>query len=202
MSTPMDWWYMVYKDEEGVIHTVKGTMHGIRRSLKENLLGNATGIRVARDKKGPYEPLRAFADFRDLDGEMNRLPATTETVSPWADAEVRTEHDSTHAGDAPAANLPPAPPYAQPFEQSSPLASSGTGTTAAASVASALAALAAAAAAPEPGHSSDPLFLDMHALAGYRRPSKMKYIMLMLFGAGLGILGYIFFTRHSHFRLF
>src|SRR4051794_17032178 len=35
-------WYLVYEDDEGVPHTVKGTTSAIRRSLKEGLLGDAS----------------------------------------------------------------------------------------------------------------------------------------------------------------
>src|SRR5207249_1398599 len=34
-----DLWYLVYRDEDSVMHTVKGSTEGIRRSLKEGLLG-------------------------------------------------------------------------------------------------------------------------------------------------------------------
>lgn len=59
-------WYLVYKDEEGEPHTVKGTTTAIRRSLKEGLLGDATNIRASRSKTGPFESLRAFPEFRDM----------------------------------------------------------------------------------------------------------------------------------------
>ena len=39
---------------------------GIRRSLKENLLGDASNIRVSRSSEGPFVPLRQHADFREL----------------------------------------------------------------------------------------------------------------------------------------
>jgi eukaryotic-like serine/threonine-protein kinase len=63
---PEDLWYLVYKDEEGVVHTVKGSMQGIRRSLKEKLLGDASNVRASRAKSGPFEPLRNHPEFRDL----------------------------------------------------------------------------------------------------------------------------------------
>ena len=34
-----DVWYMVYKDETGAAHTVKGSTDGIRKALRESLLG-------------------------------------------------------------------------------------------------------------------------------------------------------------------
>jgi serine/threonine protein kinase len=61
-----DVWYLVYKDDEGVSHTVKGSTAGIRRSLKEGVLGDASNIRAGRSKSGAFEPLRSFPEFRDL----------------------------------------------------------------------------------------------------------------------------------------
>jgi serine/threonine protein kinase len=66
METMSEYWYMVYTDDNGTVHTVKGTIKGIRRSLKEGLLGDADNVRVARIKAGPYEPLKTFPEFRDL----------------------------------------------------------------------------------------------------------------------------------------
>jgi eukaryotic-like serine/threonine-protein kinase len=63
---PEDLWYMVYKDEKDVVHTVKGSTDGIRRSYKEGYLGDATNIRVARTKQGPFDPLKSRPEFRDL----------------------------------------------------------------------------------------------------------------------------------------
>jgi serine/threonine protein kinase len=61
-----DVWYLVYTDEEDVMRTVKGTLQGIRRSLKEGVLGDAGNIRAAKSKSGPFEPLREHPEFRDL----------------------------------------------------------------------------------------------------------------------------------------
>ncbi|HEY7427953.1 MAG TPA: serine/threonine-protein kinase [Gemmataceae bacterium] len=59
-------WYLVYKDETGQAHTVKGTMTAVRRSLKDGLLGDASNVRAARTKAGPFESLRGHPEFRDL----------------------------------------------------------------------------------------------------------------------------------------
>jgi serine/threonine protein kinase len=59
-------WYLVYRDDEGATHTVKGTVAAIRRSLKAGLLGDARNVRACQTKKGRFEPLRSFAEFRDL----------------------------------------------------------------------------------------------------------------------------------------
>jgi len=65
-TAPQDIWYLVYKDETGQMHTVKGSTEGIRRSLKERLLGDASNVRASRTKSGPFEPLKTFPEFRDL----------------------------------------------------------------------------------------------------------------------------------------
>jgi len=63
---PQDLWYLVYRDEDGVPHTVKGTTHAIRKSLKDGHLGDAAAVRASRSKSGPFEPLRDYPEFRDL----------------------------------------------------------------------------------------------------------------------------------------
>ena len=59
-------WYLVYQDDAGERHTVKGTTSAIRRSLKEGLLGDADNVRASRSKAGPFEPLPVYPEFRDL----------------------------------------------------------------------------------------------------------------------------------------
>jgi serine/threonine protein kinase len=59
-------WYLVYKDDEGEVHTVKGAASAVRRSLREGLLGDASNVRAGRSKAGPFEPLRSHPEFRDL----------------------------------------------------------------------------------------------------------------------------------------
>jgi serine/threonine protein kinase len=59
-------WYLGYRDDEDVVHTVKGTVAAIRHSLKEGLLGDASNVRASRSKAGPFEPLRNYPEFRDL----------------------------------------------------------------------------------------------------------------------------------------
>jgi serine/threonine protein kinase len=79
-------WYLVYRDENFEVHTVKGTVGAIRRSLKEGLLGDASNVRASRIKSGPFEPLRSYPEFRDLvvepapmalAGSSRSSPATT-----------------------------------------------------------------------------------------------------------------------------
>jgi eukaryotic-like serine/threonine-protein kinase len=73
-SVPADIWYLVYKDETGEAHTVKGTTDGIRRALKEGLLGDASNVRACRTKQGPFTGLTTYPEFRDLVVEPAALP--------------------------------------------------------------------------------------------------------------------------------
>ena len=57
---------MAYKDDEGTIHTVKGTTENIRKAYRDGLLGDAANIRAGRSKQGPFNPLRSYPEFRDL----------------------------------------------------------------------------------------------------------------------------------------
>jgi serine/threonine protein kinase len=86
-GAPQDIWYLIYKDDTGQTHTVKGSTDGIRRSLKERLLGDASNIRACRSKSGPFEALKAYPEFRDLvmaTGTPTTPPGSTPTnmVSP------------------------------------------------------------------------------------------------------------------------
>lgn len=63
---PSDLWYLVYRDELGDTHTVKGTTDGIRRALKEGLLGDASNVRAGRSKQGQFLALPDYPEFRDL----------------------------------------------------------------------------------------------------------------------------------------
>ncbi len=61
-----DLWYMVYRDDEGTVHTVKGTTDNIRKAYRERLLGDAGNIRACRTKQGPFQSLQSYPEFRDL----------------------------------------------------------------------------------------------------------------------------------------
>jgi eukaryotic-like serine/threonine-protein kinase len=73
-------WYLVYKDDEGATHTVKGSGQAIRRSLRDGLLGDAANIRCSRAKAGPFDPLRDFPQFRDLLVTAAALPVPGATL--------------------------------------------------------------------------------------------------------------------------
>jgi eukaryotic-like serine/threonine-protein kinase len=61
-----DVWYLVYRDELGETHSVKGATDGIRRALKDGLLGDASNVIACRKKEGPFLALRSYPEFRDL----------------------------------------------------------------------------------------------------------------------------------------
>jgi serine/threonine protein kinase len=65
-TNPADVWYMVYQDESGQKHTVKGVVDSIRSALKDGLLGDASAILVGRTKTGQFLPLTSIPEFRDL----------------------------------------------------------------------------------------------------------------------------------------
>jgi serine/threonine protein kinase len=128
-TAPPDVWYLVYKDEEGTTHTVKGSTAAIRRSLKEGLLGDASNLRASRDKRGPFDPLRNFPEYRDLcislaSGSLKPGPAaatatplpggTTAPVAPAAPPAPPAPPRSSTPAAAKAATPPPAPAPAKP----------------------------------------------------------------------------------------
>jgi serine/threonine protein kinase len=61
-----DIWYLVYKDENGTAHTVKGSTEGIRKALQDQLLGDTATILVSRTKTGQFTLLMSVPEFRDL----------------------------------------------------------------------------------------------------------------------------------------
>jgi serine/threonine protein kinase len=79
-ATTQEIWYLVYKDEQGSSHTVKGSTQAIRRSLREGLLGDASNIRASRSKTGEFESLRSFPEYRDL--VISPAPLGRPTPSP------------------------------------------------------------------------------------------------------------------------
>ena len=108
-----DLWYLVYKDDSGVVHTVKGSMQGVRRSLKEKLLGDASNVRASRTKTGPFEPLRHHPEFRDLVVELAAV--TPPSVRKPAVSSVKsTSVTAPTIPDAPARAPTPASNAATP----------------------------------------------------------------------------------------
>jgi serine/threonine protein kinase len=96
-SNKEPWWYLQYRDEEGQPHLVKGTISGIRRTLKDGRLGDAANVVASPTKKGTYRPLAEYLQFNDL------VPsATTKTAvrrpkppRPPSDSKPGTTDDSS-----------------------------------------------------------------------------------------------------------
>ncbi len=106
-GTPTDNWYLVYRDEEGVLHTVKGSIGAIRRSLKEGLMGDASNVRASRSKSGPFDPLRQYPEFRDIVLAPAQAPAA-KVPTPVAPA-LPTERQTPIAIAPPTQPDPDAP---------------------------------------------------------------------------------------------
>jgi serine/threonine protein kinase len=96
---PQDLWYLVYRDEVGETHTVKGTTTAIRRSLREGKLGDATNVHASRSKAGPFEPLRGYPEFRDLVVQPPSGP-----VPVAGNGRPRRDEKTPASGSAPAAS--------------------------------------------------------------------------------------------------
>lgn len=92
-----DLWYMVYKDDEGTVHTVKGTTDNIRKAYRDGLLGDADHIRAARSKQGPFQPLKGFPEFRDLVMEPEAAPSTGHGGNNWSGQAAANTPPSTDA---------------------------------------------------------------------------------------------------------
>src|SRR5207248_4826994 len=115
-----DLWYMVYKDETGEVQTVKGSTEGIRRALKDRLLGDPTLIRISRSKQGPFQTLKQQAEFRDLVVEPAALSPTAGRVTPaggtpWPARERSgASADALELGATPAGRGPRSSPLPAP----------------------------------------------------------------------------------------
>lgn len=99
-----DLWYLVYKDEFGTTHTVKGSTAVIRRSLQEGLLGDASNVRASRTKTGVFEQLMSYPEFRDLVLKSDSVSGLRKSS---VGAPVPT---AAPAGPAPNTNTPIIPP--------------------------------------------------------------------------------------------
>jgi hypothetical protein len=78
-TSSSDVWYLVYRDETGQSHTVKGATDGIRKALSGGLLGDASAILIGKSKTGQFVPLSTTPEFRDLvvqPGRSDVVPGT------------------------------------------------------------------------------------------------------------------------------
>jgi eukaryotic-like serine/threonine-protein kinase len=105
IAAPDDLWYLVYKDEVGETHTVKGTTSAIRRSLREGKLGDGADVHASRTKAGPFDPLRGYPEFRDLVVTVTPTPVPTPVPSP-APANGQPRREGTPPGDSGQAATP------------------------------------------------------------------------------------------------
>ncbi len=101
-----DVWYLVYKDETGTTHTVKGSTESIRNALRDNLLGDTTQILVNRTKSGQFQPLSSMAEFRDLVVVPAALPPPPPSQripgsGPQSAAMRRAEAEAADLGTSP-----------------------------------------------------------------------------------------------------
>jgi eukaryotic-like serine/threonine-protein kinase len=167
-----DQWYMVYKDEEGVVHTVKGTMNGIRRSLKEGLLGDAGNLRVSRSKEGPFEPLKNHPEFRDLVVEPAPLPG----------AAKRSQVPTPASTDLHQATLPVLPELTAepPARDSSSLSLPKL---------------------PSNPVVKTPTPPTIYLQNSYRQPEWVKWLILFFCALVTGLAGYILMPMLLHLRL-
>jgi serine/threonine protein kinase len=109
-----DTWYLVYTDDDDATRTVRGTLQGIRRSLKDGVLGDASNIRAARTKSGPFELLRNHPEFRDLVVTLERTPPGGTTVSSAAKAEMPKSTPKPQPPAAVGVSAPPVSPLPVP----------------------------------------------------------------------------------------
>lgn len=103
-------WYLYYKDDQGVSHTIRGTLDGARQSLKDWSLGNVNEVRASREPSGPFEPLRSLAEFRDLVVE----PTPPGSASGTARALVNTPVGDPRGTATDIRNPTPTPPNRLP----------------------------------------------------------------------------------------
>ena len=108
-----DIWYMVYRDDNNEIKTVKGTTESIRRNLMAGVLGRLDAIQVSRSKTGQFVSLRSTAEFRDLVLSNTPTPISTSRPTPTLDkatvsnSEVsRNEAPSQARKRTPSSSLP------------------------------------------------------------------------------------------------
>jgi serine/threonine protein kinase len=168
-----DLWFLVYKDEEGVVHTVKGTMAGIRRSLKEGLLGDAADVRVSRAKAGPFETLRNHPEFRDLVVEPAAMPtATKRQLTPTLGCSAMKQET------IPSIPEPGAKPPSFPSLPGVP---------------------AAAASAPQGQPASPPTIMLAKT---HRCPDWVKILVVFVLAIALGLAGVLLFPYFLQLRLF
>jgi serine/threonine protein kinase len=173
-------WYMVYTDDEGVVHTVKGTIKGIRRSFKEGLLGDAENVRVARIKDGPFQALKSYPEFRDLVIQPAKLPTPASKDS-----------------DANAKKLATSIPIPQPTGSSANLSDSVM-----LAKSTPMSAIAAAVAADAKATPSQRPCINLKASGSTFTAELWRWLILGLIFASAGVLVTYLLPLVRHIRLF
>lgn len=186
ISQEEDVWYMVYKDEEGVLHTVKGSTIGIRRSLRDGLLGDTALIRLSRTKQGPFEPIRHHPEFRDLVVDPTATPPGSSPAAHAAPRPIQAP-GAPSPPERPAVSMRPAtPPPVEPALRPSLSLSGGTGT---------FAAVGATTVPPADAPHFD--------LGPIRHTNEwFKWVLLLVLAAATGVAGYLLMPTLLRLRLF
>jgi serine/threonine protein kinase len=107
----VEMWYLVYQDEFGQSHTVKGATDGIRRALRDGLLGDTSTMTASRSKQGPFQELKVFPEFRDLLIRPEAMPSPKPQSAARPVTKV-PEPPATKPAPAAAKPAPPPPPPA------------------------------------------------------------------------------------------
>jgi serine/threonine protein kinase len=170
-----DYWFMVYTDDTGVVHTVKGTIKGIRRSLREGLLGDADGVRVARQKIGPFESLKSFAEFRDLVVQPAKVPQNSKVLERSVPLTATVVPGAAAVAEAAAPPIKPS--------ESSVLATTTIGMAAVQAAAAAAAKAKAAQSGPR---------INLVPIDSAWSPEYAKWLAMAIFFGGVGILATFF----------
>jgi serine/threonine protein kinase len=105
-ESPNELWFLVSTDKGGAVRTAKGSTHAVRRLLKEGLLQSASHVRVGLSESGPFEPLVAHPEFRDL--VLPIRPARSAPDTPMAEQTSRPSQLPSR--EAPS----PPPPFRAP----------------------------------------------------------------------------------------
>ena len=170
----------MHTDDMGVVHTV-AVLSGIRRSLREGLLGDADNVRVARQKMGPFEALRTFAEFRDLVVQPAKLPQPSGQILP------------SHSKMLEKPKSMPAPATSPSGATVTVAGDSAILATTTIGMAAVQAATAAAAAAAKSKSASVPgPRINLVPAESAWTPEYAKYFAMALFFGGLGILATFF----------
>jgi serine/threonine protein kinase len=115
-------WYLRFKDDNGVIHTIKDNIAGIRQALMEDRLGEICNLRASKSQNGPFEPLKKHPEFRDLILVTESTPiakiqqsmtsSPSQTPLPLNQPPLKVSSNAALARPAAATPMPAKPPIA------------------------------------------------------------------------------------------